>query len=277
MQYKAVFIDMDGTLLDSHRRISQVTKDSIIAAQKHGAMIVINSGRLPLSIEHFLANNGLEIPYIALNGAYIYDTLNNTLVFKDAMDCRGCVEMLEKCNQLRVQSYWYTKDKMYTNNFLSNSKMIRPDMKQLFFDTVMSLSGYLVKSKHLEDTIRSGKYEILKGSVTCLDASRMELLQKEFQVLGTSEVTASSTSQLEFSAKGVLKGNAMKRVLCYYGIRPDESIAIGDQENDISMIQQAGLGIAMGNAIERVKILADFVTDTNNNDGVAKALHKYIL
>ena len=82
---------------------------------------------------------------------------------------------------------------------------------------------------------------------------------------------------LEINYKDVSKGNAIKSLLDKYNIKEEELVCIGDNENDISMIKLAGLGIAMGNAISEVKNIADYITDTNKRDGVAKAIEKFIL
>ena len=88
---------------------------------------------------------------------------------------------------------------------------------------------------------------------------------------------ASGGHSLEINCKGVSKGNAVKVLAKKFGINREEVICIGDNENDISMIEFAGLGIAMGNAIDKVKDAADYITDTNKNNGVGKAIEKFIL
>jgi Cof subfamily protein (haloacid dehalogenase superfamily) len=89
-------------------------------------------------------------------------------------------------------------------------------------------------------------------------------------------IVSSFSNNIEIMNHGISKGNAVKILAAYYGIKKEEIICFGDAENDISMLEYAGLGIAMGNAEAYVKEKADYVTDTNDNDGVAKAIEKYI-
>lgn len=102
-------------------------------------------------------------------------------------------------------------------------------------------------------------------------------IKDEINKLNSVDCFASGDHSLEINYKDVSKGNAIKSLLDKYNIKEEELVCIGDNENDISMIKLAGLGIAMGNAISEVKNIADYITDTNKRDGVAKAIEKFIL
>lgn len=277
MQYKAVFLDMDGTLLDRFGRISEFTKKSILETQKRGVIVAINSGRMPLEIERILSSNALQLPYIALNGAYSKDTIKHKVIFDYKMEQELCVKLLEVCNQVDCSSFWYSYDKIHANNLLTKFKRSKLDLKELLFEAVMVLSGRFVRTKHFEKIIKSGRCEILKCAIMCADPKQIKRIRNEFEQLDLLEITATAPMYLEFNEKGITKGKGMEHFLDSHKLRLEEAIAIGDHENDISMLQAAGMGVAMGNAITKVKEVADDVTDTNNHHGVAKVLYKYIL
>jgi Cof subfamily protein (haloacid dehalogenase superfamily) len=106
---------------------------------------------------------------------------------------------------------------------------------------------------------------------------KLKEIRDELKEIDDIELASSSRHNIEITRKGVSKGRAVEVLGSYYNIKREEIVAIGDSENDLTMIEYAGLGIAMGNAIDVVKVKADYITDTNNNDGVVKAINKFIV
>ncbi|HLR52116.1 MAG TPA: HAD-IIB family hydrolase, partial [Candidatus Avamphibacillus sp.] len=109
------------------------------------------------------------------------------------------------------------------------------------------------------------------------DKNKLDAIIEEISYIGGIEMTNSLPTNIEVNPEGVNKANALKTVCKKLGITMDNVLACGDSINDIKMIQEAGVGVAVGNAQQAIKNVADFVTETNNNDGVAKAIEKYVL
>ena len=120
--------------------------------------------------------------------------------------------------------------------------------------------------------------QIIKMVVASDDGIGINELRNKIQNESNFSVVSSMfPNSFEVMPCGTSKGNGVKVLADKYNIPPEEIICVGDSENDISMIQYAGLGIAMGNATEEVKMAADYITDTNENEGVAKAIERFIL
>jgi Cof subfamily protein (haloacid dehalogenase superfamily) len=136
----------------------------------------------------------------------------------------------------------------------------------------------IIVTDDLEKIIEEN-YQIILKVVIVSDMDEIGELKKlrnEIINMMDVEVVSSAENNIEIMSKGISKGNAVKILGDIYGISKDEIICIGDSENDISMIEYAGLGIAMANATDDLKAAADYVTDTNDNDGVAKAIEKIV-
>ena len=147
--------------------------------------------------------------------------------------------------------------------------------KQHFFEH-LQVEYEIVKSQECWINIFN-KEEVDKSIVFTPLKSTMIKIKDEINKLNSVDCFESGDHSLEINYKDVSKGNAIKSLLDKYKIKEEELVCIGDNENDISMIKLAGLGIAMGNAISEVKNIADYITDTNKRDGVAKAIEKFIL
>jgi Cof subfamily protein (haloacid dehalogenase superfamily) len=128
-----------------------------------------------------------------------------------------------------------------------------------------------------EKTFEEYKNEILKCICIDDDIEKIKRAKEELLKYDDLEVVSSNYNNFEVMCKGVSKGRAVEILAGYYNIKKEEIICIGDNENDLSMIKYAGLGVAMGNGEKYVKDSADYVTSTNNEDGVAKVIEKFIL
>lgn len=124
--------------------------------------------------------------------------------------------------------------------------------------------------------IKTQTDEIIKCEIYNKDISKIESIKKELESLGELEVIDSSKGGLDLTLKNISKGTAVKYLAHHYNIKQDEIIAIGDSDNDIAMIEFAGLGAAMGNARESVKSKANYITSTNDQDGVAEVINKFV-
>lgn len=118
---------------------------------------------------------------------------------------------------------------------------------------------------------------MVKCELIFKDAALIDDLRNELKTIDRLEIVDSSKYNIEITRKGVSKGKAVEMLASLYNVKREEVLTIGDSENDLSMIEYAGLGVAMGNASDVIKAKADYITDTNDNDGVAEVISKFIL
>ncbi|MWV46922.1 HAD-IIB family hydrolase [Paenibacillus sp. HJL G12] len=242
-KYKLLALDMDGTLLTSEHIISPVTSKWIQKAKDQGIHVCLSTGRSFGSALPYGEELGLTTPMITVNGSEVWRSPHD-LYERSLMDPKLIIAM----HDLAVEEdcwYWaYSIDRMYNSDEWTDGIM---DGEWLKF-------GF-----HTED-----------------DDARHRILMK-LQDMGGLEITNSSPHNLEVNPQGVNKAAGIQKVCGLLGLEMNEVIAVGDSMNDLAAIQAAGLGVAMGNAQQVVREAADFVTSSNDEDGIAKVIEKFIL
>lgn len=274
IKYKLICIDMDETLLNKEHEVSERNKDVIKKAHAKGIHIVVSTGRGFANAEEFSKLIGVKSPVIASNGAIIRGIDKNQIIYKSYFDTRDCTRILDIFKKYKIKPYFSTPEKNYTGNLKmkilsERAKLCNKKLRKIKLE-------YVPFYKHWTKVFEQEKDNMVKCEIKCRDNVKINSIRKELQELKEFEVVSFS-ARIEITKKGISKGKAVEKLARYYGIEREEIIAIGDSENDLSMIKYAGVGIAMGNAIEKLKENADYVTDTNDNDGVAKAICKYVL
>ena len=261
--YKAVFIDMDGTLLQSNHSVSDANKHAIQQLQEKDILVVIISARplhgiLPIS-KQVVSDS---MPIVSLNGGYIVH--NNEVIFQSAISLPDTVSIHRELKDIELSSMYYSQMDWFAeieNDRIKKEQRITP---------------VKIKIQPFHETL-AGWEKQLSGPNKILIAGDKELIvaiEKRLNELhqGQLNIYKSQPSYLEVMGLAASKAKAIEFLIGKYGIDKNEIIAIGDNYNDKGMIEFAGMGIAMGNAPEEIKLAADYVTETNNNDGVAKAL-----
>ncbi len=262
-----IVLDLDDTLLRDDLTISARTMQSLMEAQKAGVKVVLASGRptsaiLPIAEELRLKEN--ESFILSFNGAKITNCKTGEEWFSSALPVETVHQLYEISKREKVWIHTYVKDTIVTeeaNPYTEvEGKLTKLDIKVVdcFIEAVREP---VVKVLMLKEPAILEKVEAK--------------LQREFS--GSLSVMRSKPFFLEFTEEGITKGSSLSYLLKRIGMSRDEVIAIGDSGNDLSMIQFAGLGVAMGNASKAIKEQADLVTDTNMNDGVAKVVDEFIL
>lgn len=273
MSYKLICIDMDGTLLSDEKRISEINIDAIKKAYQKGVKIAVCTGRIFTSADYFGNLLNVKAPIIASNGAYIIEKDRNEVVYKGLLGYENSLKTLKILKKYNIYPHFYTTNTIFTEKIVYSS----------YFYTIVNNSlpkGKKVKIKvvdNWEEVFKKYENEILKGIGIDDDVERVMKAKEELCKSKDVEVVSSSYNNFEVMRQGVSKGKAVQILSSYYSISKDEIICIGDSENDLSMIEYAGLGIAMGNASDEIKNVADFVTDNNNENGVAKVIEKFVL
>lgn len=275
MAYKLVCIDVDGTLLNSKHKITERTKDVILKAHRLGVHIVISTGRMYTDAEYYSNLIGVKSPVIASNGAFIKEKDNDAVIYKDVLGERLSLDLLEIFRKHHITPYYCTPHRFYYGNF----------MFKLFYLATQILGTrsnklnvqYVYSWEKWKRILHDEKENIVKSEIIYKDPTSIYELRNELKKIDELEIMDSSKYNIEITRKGVSKGKAVERLALLYGVKREEIMTIGDSQNDVSMIEYAGLGIAMGNAEDVVKQKANYITDSNDNEGVANAINKFII
>lgn len=275
MNYKMICIDMDGTLLNSKKALSSVNKEALKRAYDSGVHIIICTGRNSRSALYFANEIGIKSAVIANNGALVIDEDGETLIFKDSLNKEQCQAILDISKKYKMIPNFHALGKIYLNS------KFRMFINNVFFNRNVP-SKYKIENIYLKEKdewccLFDDEKEVF-GKCIMLDKSRTKLkkLEGELEKTDMFALTYSGKYCLEINRKGVDKGRAVEMIAKHYNIKQEEVICIGDNGNDISMIKYAGLGVAMKNGTKQVKQIANYITDTNDNNGVAKVVEKFI-
>ncbi|MCF3943200.1 sugar-phosphatase [Oceanobacillus alkalisoli] len=267
--YKLIAIDMDGTLLNDHHQVSKETKDTLMKAKEHGAKIVLCSGRPIVGMRQYIADlnlNEADDYAIAYNGAYIENTNTGEVVSEFSLEYKHLVELHDLSVELNVPMHYFDHEELYT----PNKAISKYTVLESFLNDI-SLNYCPVDEFPKEQSIPNIMF--IDEPVKLSEA--LKQLPKE--LADTYAMVKSAPHFAEFTHLKATKGNAVKRLAERLGIKQEEIMAIGDNGNDRSMIEYAGCGVAMENAIPELKEVADYQTLTNNEDGVAHAIEKLLL
>lgn len=267
MDYKLIAMDLDGTLNNDQKIITEKTKAALMAAQKRGIRLALASARPSpglfkerdiLCLQDY---NGILMSY---NGGRIVDAATGKVLFETSMDLAQTKQVLRRLEALPVTP-------------------ILDDGVQFY---VADINGYKVD------------YECKNNNMTCTEVGNLadflsfapikilmsvqpeELAEVQKQIADflpeTLTVVQTAAFYLEVIPKVINKGQGIRDICAVLGIDPSEVISFGDAANDIPMLREAGMGVAMGNAAEAVKAAANMVTLSNNEDGIAAALEKLL-
>ena len=270
MAIKLVCSDIDGTLLDKNRALSTRTIETI-KKMGHQIPFILISSRMPQAMTHLQASlDRLHEPIIAYNGGLILNNHNGTLepIFSLGVDLNNVKAILDQTinTQIHVSLYhnteWYVPAMDYWADREANNTKVSP--------TVSNLRTVLEKWKTAEKTAHK---------VMCMGpAEEIEILyQWLLSDLGDIvHAYRSKDTYIEIANKGICKGTAMKKLLSeVYDFEMSSVAAFGDNYNDIELLKMSGKGVAVANAIPEVQAIADHITDSNIDDGVAKYLSTY--
>ena len=269
--YKLIACDMDETLLNTKdRKVSAKNVETIQRARQKGVKFVPATGRGYRSIQGTLTELGLiDLPneyVISFNGGAIVENQNNRLLHFDGISFELAEEFFKRGLNYDVCIHVYTLDTVYVYNFTDNEKAYlngRMEVEEFFDKNINFLKGQ----------------EIVKALYVNTDQDYLHKIESELKdITADVDVSYSSNRYIEFNHKGVNKGQGLLNLAKRLGIKQEETIAIGDNFNDISMIEAAGLGVGVANCVEGIKPQCDYITSaTCDEDAVAEVIDKFIL
>ena len=265
--YKLIAIDMDGTLLRKDKTISDKTKEAIKKAIEKGVKIVLASGRPLVGLERYLEelNIGSNEDYVlSFNGSVVQNVGTREIISKSILTGKDFKELYKVAQTLGVNIHAFTARGLVAPRMSEYTK-VECDINHI--------TAEIMDINELDD-----QEDVIK--VMFVDPQDVidEVIKKVPQAINEKyTVVRSAPFFLEFLSKKSSKGTAIKALATYLDIQKEEVICIGDAGNDLDMIEYAGLGVAMGNAFEEVKEAANYITLSNEEDGVAHVIEKFII
>ena len=289
--YKLVAIDLDGTLLNSYGEVSSKNKQAIEKAEKQGTKVVIASGRPLSSVSSFANESGASKYVICGNGALLYDTENNEILYEKSIERKKALEIIKICEENSIFFNIYTekltisKSLNYNILFYNNENKNIPEDKKTNIKIIDNIYKYVEENPDLQvlkitvcDESKIIFDSIIRKlrEVKNVDVLDLQHMARKYIKLGTEEKKV-EYYYTEITSKDVDKWGAIEKLADRLQINKEEIMAIGDNMNDKRMVENAGLGVMMENCAPYMKEFADVIVKDNNNDGVAEAIEKYVL
>ncbi|MED4851843.1 Cof-type HAD-IIB family hydrolase [Caldifermentibacillus hisashii] len=279
---KLIAIDMDGTLFSNNHTISENNCHAILKAQRQGHIVTFCSGRALHDIQEIIKKINLEAPIIAGNGAVVF---HNKILQTLTIPVHILKKIMDIFNDFQLYYEIYTnkgifidktrKEYLYAElNRLKDDPVFGPMVEQMV--QVQNDQNHLLTVSDFSE-LNLSMLDPYKMYTVSLDEKKLNHLQQRLSERDDISITNGSHLTVEVGNKQVSKGNALLFLANYFQIPQADTVAIGDNLNDLSMFKAAGTSIAMGNATDFVKSHANFETKTNDDDGVAYALEKFVL
>lgn len=277
MAIKVIIMDIDGTLVNDEKVITPLTKETLLKAQDKGVRLVLASGRptsglLKLAEELDMENHhGL---FVCFNGSKVVDCRSHETLYNHAISVEDSKAILEHLKNFKARPMFDKDEYMYVNDVFDNTITYKGKPFNVMQYESRGNNYILCEKRDLAAFV---DFEINK-ILTFGDPDYLQAHYKEMMEPFKDRLNCMFTSDFyfEYTAKGVDKAKALDSVLIPMGYKKEEMMAFGDAQNDKSMVEYVGLGVAMGNASDELKAVANEITDTNNNDGIAKAIMKHI-
>ncbi len=289
--YKLVTVDLDGTLLNSYGEVTENTKEKIKKTQEKGVEIMIASGRPIDSIKTIAEEINSKKYFIAGNGAIIYDIQKEKIIYEKYIPRQKIIEIAKICEENNISYNIYTEKNIITQDLKYNvlyyyKENLKKDANKITsiikVDSILEYVKNEPNIKCLKITVCDENQTIFKSivrrlraieNIDVMDVSHMS--RKVFKQ-GTEDIEI-GYFYTEISSTQVNKWQAIKYLLPILQIKPEEVIGIGDNINDKEMIENAGLGVCMGQSTPVIKEISDEITDSNTEEGVANVLEKIFL
>ncbi|WP_206811137.1 Cof-type HAD-IIB family hydrolase [Paradesulfitobacterium ferrireducens] len=266
MAIRLVAMDLDDTLLRDDWTISSRTVKAIQAAREQGVNLTIATGRMTISAKPYAEQLGVDVPVITYHGALISQALSGEIFFRKVIPSALAAELLNRIEQQGLYAQVYLRDRVMVQKV-----------------TEWTQEYERIASVNIEEAdlaaVLAAEPEGVEKILIIDEEARLDafapVLRESFG--RDIHVTKSKPFFLELINAEVNKGVALAALARKFGVKQEEVMAVGDSLNDVEMITYAGLGVAMGNARPEVRKIADVITGTNEEDGVAQAIERYVL
>jgi len=257
-------IDLDGTLLDSQYQLSEENCQAVKKLAEKGVIVVLASGRMHATILPFSRRIHIEDPIISYNGAMAKHVKTEEVLHHIPIPSHLSEEIIELCAMRKLHLNFYLNDTLYVRELNRWSEL---------YDGRTKATSHPVGDLHRFDGQEPTKLQIVDApeNIDNLSIEFKDYFQKNLYI------TKTQPEYLEFMNPEVSKGRALIAVTEKLGINKEKIVAFGDGYNDISLMEAAAFRIAMENSVEEIKTLADYITGTNDENGVATAIKTLLL
>jgi Cof subfamily protein (haloacid dehalogenase superfamily) len=264
-EIQLVITDLDGTLLNSYGQVSAVNERAIRQAIAKGVPVVIATGKTRYSSQKIITRLGLNMPGVFVQGLVIC-AADGTVLQQRYLHMDIVEQVVPFCQEYGVDVFAYCHDRLVTWQDTPYRHKLHQHYDEPLADIIPNLSDWAEAGVSKLFVQQNGR--IFSGP----------LRQQLAQLIGDrATLTQALTSSVEILPLGASKGAGVAWLLADLGIEPQRVMALGDAENDVEMLQLVGTGVAMGNAVTRLKVVADYVVGSNDEDGVAEAIGRFVL
>lgn len=272
MNTQLIVLDLDGTLLNNNHHINKETKNFIINLTNNNIKVVIATGRTYTAAKKYHNELNLKTPLISCNGAFIYDPIDKKTIFGHSINNANLNKIFNILLKNNTFFQFYTANTIYST-----------EIKYLL-DNWINQNKYLSKKDKINiviidnpiNTLNNLDQPIFKVLAIEENKEKNKKLLNKLKTLKNIEIVSSFENGIDIMTSNINKGTALEFVANYLEIPISQTLAIGDNNNDASMLKKANIGIAMENATILAKKNADYITTSNEYNGVINALKKYI-
>lgn len=268
MDIRLIALDVDDTILTRELVIPQAVREAIREAQEAGVIVTLATGRMFASVRPYAESLRISAPLITYNGALVQD-LHGTCFAERLIPKAGIVELAQMAASKGVTLNLYIDDRLYIAE-MNEAVEFYLSIAQIGAHEVGDLTTFA-------NGLPDGKGALKALLIAQPDQVQAMLPSLQERYRGRFEVVASQARFIEFTAEGVSKGDALATLCGSLGIASEQVMAAGDNFNDITMLQYAGLGVAVRNAPEQVQRVADVVVGTAVEGGIAEAIRRFVL
>lgn len=266
---KLIALDLDGTVIKNDHDVSTEDEQAVKAAVKAGIYVTIATGRSYYSAKTWADRFNINAPVISCNGGRIRG--EKDILFSKALEKDKLKEILAASKHVKGRRYLFAKDRIYCTPEGKNEKFF---IKNGYYKTVGNL---IIVCDNENALLKEAGDATNKLLIIADDENEHKKLLESVKDIKDCEKVVGDVNNIEVTAKGITKAAALLHLAKTLGIKQEETMAIGDSENDIKIIKAAGIGAAMGNAMDIVKEAADIVLPGIDENGVAYAIKKFVL
>ena len=269
LKYKLLALDMDGTLLNSQKKITPRTKSAINELIRRGIYVVIGTGRDLAEVSDY-RNDFKGMNYaILMSGGLIFDFFNDKPVKVHGLDEETIFKLIDFGLEVDAMIHLHTiRQSIAREVDIQNMSAFGMGIYQEMFNRICT------RCTDCKDFVRSHSGEVVKVNLYHRDKASRDKNFARIQPLNLS-ISFAEAFNLEMSPENITKGSGLVELCDFLNIDIADTVAVGDAPNDKEILQIAGVGVAMGNSNDEIKKIADFITLDNDNDGVAVAIDKF--
>lgn len=269
--YKMLVTDIDGTLLNRAKEITEATRQAIYKMIDEDIKFVVATGRAYPAAKWPYIDLGINGPLITCNGALVKDTATDEILYERPLSRALAEKVSDICTRYDVYFHYYTENGIHAEKYdfiikrFGELSKTLPEEKKVATEVIDNYKSFLDRGMTL-----------YKVGIFCDESDASKQMMDEIMAIEGITCYKSLANSFDVMAEGVSKGDAIAFMNTYYNIPREETISAGDNENDIEMIKYAGLGVAMDNAVQAAKDAADYVTVSNEEDGLLKVIKEFI-